>query len=395
MPPETKSPQKIPRAVFPPSQTWPVSMKPRQPINELRWRQCERYFAAALEYDHRGIALDAVRADFLKGRYAILPGGQSALLIEPATINGKRHLHLYLGGGELREIVDVLVPRAETIAKYYGCWSVMITGRKGWAKALAHRGYLAVEKYSAWWLVAKPVFPISPKDRTKFMSVNNFSLSPKSVMLATDTLASDVRDWWPSAMASKAAFVPHLGVLITGRAWSDMISACLNYSLFAPVRDVDGLVPAFPSICRQAYREGVALLAAAQPGDSYLSDNAAAINLFGWSNAQQRIVGYRFDGQHDFGPAALPDGIHAHPQFSGFPAPLSEPGPASILRDMAIRQHQLELCRPIEERNAIGGDILIWTLEADAAGKVTSSVRPIHRFDTYEADMALIEGKAA
>jgi hypothetical protein len=65
------------------------------------------------------------------------------------------------------------------------------------------------------------------------------------------------------------------------------------------------------------------------------------------------------------------------------------------LREITLRQQREQLCRPVADRNGIGGDILLWNLEADPQGRVTSSVRPIHRFETYEADMSIIEGMAA
>lgn len=56
---------------------------PRVPMAEYLWRRCEPWFAAVLAYDHRGISLESVKADYHRKRYSFLAGARAALLIEP------------------------------------------------------------------------------------------------------------------------------------------------------------------------------------------------------------------------------------------------------------------------------------------------------------------------
>jgi hypothetical protein len=46
-----------------------------------------------------------------------------------------------VAAGDMREIVDVLIPRAEAYGKIKGCSHAMIESRPGWERALKPSGY--------------------------------------------------------------------------------------------------------------------------------------------------------------------------------------------------------------------------------------------------------------
>jgi hypothetical protein len=50
-------------------------------------------------------------------------------------------LQLWLAGGDLGEIVNELVPRAEAWGREQGCDRVWIMGRDGWRRVLRASGY--------------------------------------------------------------------------------------------------------------------------------------------------------------------------------------------------------------------------------------------------------------
>ena len=54
---------------------------------------------------------------------------------------GAKVLHGLVAAGELREIVEILIPRAEQWARSLGCLLAVIESRQGWGRALRRHGY--------------------------------------------------------------------------------------------------------------------------------------------------------------------------------------------------------------------------------------------------------------
>jgi len=109
--------------------------------NASEFERCEPWLAAALEYDTGEKTLADIKSAYLDGKYMLLAGEKSAVLTETLPVAETTATHLYLMGGELTEIRNSLVPLAETAARRMGCRLSLITGRKGWARALASDGY--------------------------------------------------------------------------------------------------------------------------------------------------------------------------------------------------------------------------------------------------------------
>jgi hypothetical protein len=61
----------------------------------------------------------------------------TAVEIYPA----KKVLTVIHGGGDLRELLDVIEPQLCKYALAVGCSAIMGTGRKGWEKPCLARGY--------------------------------------------------------------------------------------------------------------------------------------------------------------------------------------------------------------------------------------------------------------
>ena len=61
----------------------------------------------------------------------------------------ERRLLIWLAGGDLDELVDVLRPRAEHWARGQGCRRVVVIGRAGWERALAPEGYAPLARIIA------------------------------------------------------------------------------------------------------------------------------------------------------------------------------------------------------------------------------------------------------
>ena len=361
---------------------------------QAQWNYCESHFKAALDYEHRPITLDAIRQSYMAGSFDVLLGTHSALLLTVATINGLRHLHLYLGGGDLGELVNVLLHRAEIIGKAAGCHSILIDGRKGWARALRGKGYKTLQKNPGWWLIGKPLNPPTFQERVKPLTAINYTLTPDFVAVATDTLVTDGADWFPGTLSPKASLLPHLDALITSTTSAAMLRNCFNFSLTAPVSDISELAAHLPAICRQTFQEMLSVGRAMHPDEDFWWTEACAVTLFGWSKAHGRLIGLRFAHKNDFASELLADGVYTHPQVDGAPASITR---ANVL-DLCVitcEQHRLEMRLAAQDRNAIGGDILLWEMAAEPDGHVVSRVQRVHRFDTRGDDMALIRQKAA
>lgn len=357
------------------------------------WNSCENYFRAALEYEPRPISLEMVRQSYLAGQLDILRGARGALLVEVETIDSHRHLHVFLGGGELTELVGVLLPRAESLGRHGGCHSVLISGRKGWARALHHCGYSVLSKGDGWWLIEKQLFPATFKERVKPMSAINYSVSPSFVAIATDTLVTDVGDWFPFSLTAKAAFIPQLDAVITATAYAALLRNCFNYAQTAPVRDILELAAHLPAICKQTHQEAFAFGQTLHPPEEDFSwTESCAVSLFGWSQKHGRLIGLRFAYANDFAPELLFDGVYTHPHVSDCPSSIAREN-VQDLCDITRRQQECELRKTPTDRNAIGGDILLWELRANSQREVVSSVRRVHRFSTYDEDLSIIQQK--
>jgi hypothetical protein len=359
------------------------------------WNSCEPWFCAAMAYENRPITLDAVRADYMAGGWHILRGANSAVLLRVVTITRHRHLHGFLGGGDLGEMLSVLVPRAEILGRHHGCRSLLVDGRKGWARAMKPLGFVTITKGDGWWMIAKPLPAPNLQQRVSPLTAINYSVSPNYIAVATDTLATAAGDWFPAAFTAKAMALPHLEALITSTTYMTLLRDCFNFALCGPVRDLADLADKLPAVCRQTYRETMALCQALEdPGIDHSWADVCAVTLFGWCDNRKRLIGIRFGLANDFAPELLADGVYTQPEVLGAPDKIT---PANVLELCAItRQQQEEESRVTQqEHNPIGGDVLLWELRADDAGAVTCRSQRVFRFPTYGGDLALIQSDAA
>lgn len=128
------------------------------PPTASEWDRCADWLEAAHKLDDGSRTFADVRAGYLSGRYRLIAGDRGALLAEVVEIEGEEMAHLYLAGGELGEIRDRLLPRLQSYARAAGCRWLMISGRKGWARAFRGEGFRVlapIDPARNWWLVGK------------------------------------------------------------------------------------------------------------------------------------------------------------------------------------------------------------------------------------------------
>lgn len=74
------------------------------------------------------------------GRYQFWPGKQSAIVSEIMVYPQRKGLHLFLGGGDLQELIEMQRDLA-VWAKEQGLDHVSLAGRMGWERALRDEGW--------------------------------------------------------------------------------------------------------------------------------------------------------------------------------------------------------------------------------------------------------------
>ena len=102
-----------------------------------RWREA---FASAI--DDRLHTIGHLDRLLFGGHAQAWFGENAAIVTEIRTYpTGARVIHGLVAAGDLAEICDVLIPRAEGWARSIGCVLAVIESRPGWAKTLKAAGY--------------------------------------------------------------------------------------------------------------------------------------------------------------------------------------------------------------------------------------------------------------
>ena len=92
--------------------------------------------------DLRLYTIEHLDALIFSGRAQIWFGEASAIVTEVRTYpTGARVIHGLVAAGDLEQIVEALIPKAEAWGRSIGCVLAIIESRPGWARALRARGY--------------------------------------------------------------------------------------------------------------------------------------------------------------------------------------------------------------------------------------------------------------
>lgn len=102
------------------------------------------YIEAALEH---GSALgapahtfDDIARGILSGVFTLWPLPSGCMVTEFVQYPRKRVLHVFLGGGDLGEIID-MHDMFDAFARQNGCSEMTVTGRAGWSRVLVNHGW--------------------------------------------------------------------------------------------------------------------------------------------------------------------------------------------------------------------------------------------------------------
>ena len=109
-------------------------------LGTQEFERCKPYIEAALEYTGGTHDIIDIYEGLYKGTMQLWPAEKSCLVSEIINYPKKKVLNIFLGGGDLTEILSM---HEDVIrwAKDQKCTALNMTGRFGWKKPLAKHGW--------------------------------------------------------------------------------------------------------------------------------------------------------------------------------------------------------------------------------------------------------------
>lgn len=101
-------------------------------------KRCRQWIEAALEYSGGTHDFQDIVDAVLEGRMQFWPAPKGCMVTEIITYPKLKALHIFLAGGELRQLLD-MEPSLENWAKYQRCDRITLNGRPGWKRVLEKR----------------------------------------------------------------------------------------------------------------------------------------------------------------------------------------------------------------------------------------------------------------
>ena len=102
--------------------------------------RCKPWIEAALEYSGGTHDFGDIVTGLERGVLQLWPTPKGCIVTEIVVYPKKRVLNVFLGGGELEQIMDMHGDVIEW-AKAQGCSALTMSGRLGWKKPLEARGW--------------------------------------------------------------------------------------------------------------------------------------------------------------------------------------------------------------------------------------------------------------
>lgn len=102
--------------------------------------RCREWIQAALDVGGNTHDVSDIYNGILRNTYQLWSAPDSCVVTEVVEFPNCRHLHIWLCGGNLDVIMDML-PDIEKFAEHIGAREVTSCGRHGWLKMLKPHGY--------------------------------------------------------------------------------------------------------------------------------------------------------------------------------------------------------------------------------------------------------------
>lgn len=110
----------------------------RQVLSELQ--RCRDWIEAALEYSEGTHLFEDIVAGVMEGRMQLWPAPEGCLVTEIITYPRKKVLNVFLGGGDMDQLIDMHDALSEW-GRMQGCDAATINGRPGWQRVYKSRGW--------------------------------------------------------------------------------------------------------------------------------------------------------------------------------------------------------------------------------------------------------------
>jgi hypothetical protein len=104
------------------------------------WERCRPWIEAALPYAGGTHTIQDIEIELRRGHLALMAGQKSAMLCEVRNYPRLCALHIFLAGGDLKELKSFNA-MMDNAARNLGCSRISIAGRHGWERALNDLGY--------------------------------------------------------------------------------------------------------------------------------------------------------------------------------------------------------------------------------------------------------------
>jgi hypothetical protein len=102
--------------------------------------RCRPWIEAALDYNGGTHVWADIVAGIESGKMQLWPAPKAALVTEIIKYPRKQVLNVFLGGGDLDQIMD-MQPSVMAWAKAQGCEALHMSGRLGWTRTLPKYGW--------------------------------------------------------------------------------------------------------------------------------------------------------------------------------------------------------------------------------------------------------------
>lgn len=111
-----------------------------EPSLQHQFDRCRPWIEAALEYSSGTHTGDDVLGAIKAGRMQFWPAPRAAVVTEILDFPRKRLLHVFLAGGEMASVIEML-PSVEEFARANRCDGLTIAGRPGWQRIMKRHGF--------------------------------------------------------------------------------------------------------------------------------------------------------------------------------------------------------------------------------------------------------------
>lgn len=105
--------------------------------------RCRPWIEAALEYSGGTHGFDDIARSCYEGAMQLWPAPRGCGVTEIVVYPKKKVLHVFLAGGELDQLTDMIADAAAW-GRANGCEAMTMAGRSGWERVLGREGWKPV-----------------------------------------------------------------------------------------------------------------------------------------------------------------------------------------------------------------------------------------------------------